>query len=84
MTSSANIAGRIKHGADVPGCDCYLLIAGEATAHGIAQASTKLLNAWAADIRQKAQNVPEAASYWETIAANLEQMALEKESGVRV
>ena len=79
MTSAQNTAGRITAGL-YDGCSLYLLtVAGEATAQGIAAASPKLLQAWAADVMAACDELQgEAGQYWRSVADALTSMAMEK------
>ena len=85
MSNPRNAADRISMGivsTDAEQCLWLLMLASEATVEGINKASSKLLNAWAAEAHRAAKALSHARQYWESIGNELEHMARERSTEV--
>jgi hypothetical protein len=78
-----NISDRITAGLEAINPPLVLLtVASEATTQGIAEASPKLLQEWAADVLKAANKLEgQAGQHWASIAAELRSLAWERSTG---
>jgi hypothetical protein len=85
MTNPASLSDRITAGLHVQFPWALANLCREATEQGLQCATSRLLLEWRDEVLAAAEGMESGdQSYWLSIAAGLQSLALEKESGVRV